>query len=827
MTAGTGSEFGLSGDDQIVLVVRHLAEHGGRGQIAEVYDAVESNLAGNMLSEQGRSSLRFFVNEVAVKKGYLQPHDPADPGWHLTEKGWDLAKASPPAVRPSTSGTVPSDAWHRVLPAMLDILRDPEFDKRERDYKLVVAERLRNATETAVRADQVWTEALRDALGPPNNLTNWRVNERLLRWVADPGSTESARRAVAQFADVDRSAEARFDAFAAAAKSQGLTPGAILSLGSLLNFAVEPERLPIMRSQTLGTIRKEVGKDPVSSLPVEGQYREHLNFCEEVNKHLVGAGGTPRDMLDVQSAIYVTVARLAENLGPEKETPAPLDVDFIEAPQEIEAAQKLLAERFGEGATTYTDSSLGFRGGSADGNTLYWHPQLQVWGAFEVLPEQGRFWNPFGTSDPSGGGGLSITCEVNPSLSGINRQVAGAFAIDLDTEHRLLLHRGRIGGGRSGVNRELFWGNTELPAVTTDDGQKFVIVADLDAGDVPAQVARFVYEVSRIKGLAEPDGGIDQPAGGSPGEIVRDLDTIADAVRDEGMVIDDRALRRFHLAVQVRGFVILSGVSGTGKTWLADAYGRATGGEVQVVPVAPNWTTNEDLLGYLNPVTGAYHDTPFSLFVRAAADEWAEAQRDEREARPFFLVLDEMNLARVEYYFAQFLSALEFRARSGEGVLQLGSEEVILGQNLKFVGTVNIDETTHGFADKVYDRAQLIELEASRAALAERLDGKSHADALLDAWDVLHAVAPFAFRVVDEIGAYIDAASDLNVAWADALDEQLLQKVLPKVRGLDPDVGSALEQFIALAEGRYPLSHTKAQAMLDGFNQHRTVSYFG
>ena len=91
---------------------------------------------------------------------------------------------------------------------------------------------------------------------------------------------------------------------------------------------------------------------------------------------------------------------------------------------------------------------------------------------------------------------------------------------------------------------------------------------------------------------------------------MRDLDTIADAVRDEGMVIDDRALRRFHLAVQVRGFVILSGVSGTGKTWLADAYGRATGGEVQVVPVAPNWTTNEDLLGYLNPVTGAYHDTP-------------------------------------------------------------------------------------------------------------------------------------------------------------------------------------------------------------------------
>lgn len=308
---------------------------------------------------------------------------------------------------------------------------------------------------------------------------------------------------------------------------------------------------------------------------------------------------------------------------------------------------------------------------------------------------------------------------------------------------------------------------------------------------------------------------------------MHDLDTIAASVRAEGMAIDDRALRRFHLALQVRGFVILSGVSGTGKTWLADAYGRATGGEVQIVPVAPNWTTNEDLLGYLNPLTGAYHDTPFSRFVRAAAREWTAAQRDEREPRPFVLVLDEMNLARVEYYFAQFLSALEFRVRTGEGVLQLGQEEVVLGQNLKFVGTVNIDETTHGFADKVYDRAQLVELEASRAALADRLNGQPHAAALLDVWDVLHTVAPLAFRVIDEIGAYVDAAGDLGVAWADALDEQILQKILPKVSGLDPDVGGELERFIELAEDRYPLSRAKAQIMFDGFNQHGTVSYFG
>ena len=818
MAIGTGADFGLSGDDQVLLVVRHIAEQGGRAEISELYDAIEANLDGNTLSEQGRSSLRFFVNKVAVEKGYLKPYDPATPGWHLTEQGWELARAPILDVIPGTDGTASPDGWGRVVRGMLNTLSDPEFDERERDYKLVVAERLRDAINAALRGHPTWGETLREALGPPNNLTNWRVNDRLLRWIADPDSTESARGAVAQFGEVGRSAQARFDAFAAAARSRGLTPGAILSLGSLLNFAVEPDRLPIMRSMTLGAVRKEVGEHPVNSLPVEEQYREHLNFCEEAEKRLVSTGGTPRDMLDVQGAIYVVVGGLDE--------PRPLDVALIEDPEEIAAAQELLTRRFAEGARTHEDSSLGFRDGTAEGNTLYWHPQLQVWGAFEVLPDLGRYWNPFGTSDP-GGGGLSITCEVNPSLSGINRQVAGAFGVDVDTEHRLLLHRGRIGGGRSGVSRELFWSNTDLPAVTTDDDQKFAIVADLDADDVPAQVARFVHEDARIKRLAEPNGSSDQATGDSPGEIVNDLGAIAASVRDEGMVIDDRALRRFHLALQVRGFVILSGVSGTGKTWLADAYGRATGGEVQIVPVAPNWTTNEDMLGYLNPLTGAYHDTPFSRFVRAAAREWTAAQRDEREARPFFLVLDEMNLARVEYYFAQFLSALEFRARSGEGVLQLGQEEVVLGQNLKFVGTVNIDETTHGFADKVYDRAQLVELEASRAALADRLAGQPHAAALLDIWDVMHTIAPLAFRVVDEIGVYIDAAGDLGVAWTDALDEQILQKILTKVSGLDPDVGSALERFVALAEDRYPLSRAKAQAMLDGFNQHGTVSYFG
>ena len=311
------------------------------------------------------------------------------------------------------------------------------------------------------------------------------------------------------------------------------------------------------------------------------------------------------------------------------------------------------------------------------------------------------------------------------------------------------------------------------------------------------------------------------------GELVTDLPTIAAAIRAEGLRIDHRTLRRFHLATQARGFVILSGISGSGKTWLAEAYARAVRGELLLVPVAPNWNTNEDLLGYLNPIDGTYHDTTFSRFVRAAAAEWQAAHNEDRPARPFFLVLDEMNLARVEYYFAQFLSALEIRSRAGAGTLHLGYEEVPLGGNLKFVGTVNIDETTHGFADKVYDRAQLIELTAPREALAAYIGDVPHRAELLGVWDALHGVAPFAFRVVDESNQYVVASAALGVPWSDALDEQVLQKVLPKVRGLDPAAGEALEAFLAFAdEERYPLSRMKASEMLTRFNLHGSVSFF-
>ncbi|HEY9637112.1 MAG TPA: AAA family ATPase [Coleofasciculaceae cyanobacterium] len=309
-------------------------------------------------------------------------------------------------------------------------------------------------------------------------------------------------------------------------------------------------------------------------------------------------------------------------------------------------------------------------------------------------------------------------------------------------------------------------------------------------------------------------------------------------IRFKGLRIDERTLRRYHLALKTRKFVILSGISGTGKTWLTKAYADAIDAEHLPVPVAPNWTTNEDLLGYLNPITDkAYHHTDFSRFLEKAETEYKQAQEEQRTPKPYHLVLDEMNLARVEYYFAKFLSAMEVRMRGEVAQIELAPDrQVLLPPNLYFIGTVNMDETTHGFADKVYDRAQLIELEVARKDLDEHLGEVPYREILMNIWDSVHAVAPFAFRVLDEIKAYVEEAEKLKEAESserlddvreEALDEQLLQKILPKLKGADDRVGVALKAFLDIVNDKdFPLSHKKATNMLDTFNQHGFTSYF-
>lgn len=298
------------------------------------------------------------------------------------------------------------------------------------------------------------------------------------------------------------------------------------------------------------------------------------------------------------------------------------------------------------------------------------------------------------------------------------------------------------------------------------------------------------------------------------------------ALKGAGMTIDERTLARYRFSLKSRGFVILSGLSGCGKTWLAELYAEAVGARHLLVSVAPNWTSNEDLLGYLNPLNGTFQHTGLSRFLEEAAAEWRSSQAEEREPRPFHVTLDEMNLARVEHYFARFLSGLEVRARKGNAMLELAPGKTTeVTPNLRFTGTVNVDETTHGFADKVYDRAQILELRVPKAAVEGHLEGLPYQGLLVEAWEAVEDVAPFAFRVIDEIREYVSISEAERDGWEEPLDEQILQKVLPKVRGSDQRTGPALEKLIELAGDTLPLTRAKATSMHETFQQYGFASY--
>jgi len=211
-------------------------------------------------------------------------------------------------------------------------------------------------------------------------------------------------------------------------------------------------------------------------------------------------------------------------------------------------------------------------------------------------------------------------------------------------------------------------------------------------------------------------------------------------LRSRGYQFEDSQIAAFYAAVKTKGFVILSGLSGTGKTKLALHFAELLCPECRGTPqmpqdrsrcthlflsVRPDWRDEKALLGYFNPLTERYESTPLVRLILRAIDDYTT---NPAQAQPYFIILDEMNLSHVEYYFADFLSVLEsgrqengftrepirlyppdLPARSTIERDQGIPPEVYLPPNLYIVGTVNVDETTYTFSPKVLDRAFTLE----------------------------------------------------------------------------------------------------------------------
>lgn len=217
---------------------------------------------------------------------------------------------------------------------------------------------------------------------------------------------------------------------------------------------------------------------------------------------------------------------------------------------------------------------------------------------------------------------------------------------------------------------------------------------------------------------------------------------------ETNLSFNDELVIRFTSSLLTKPFVILTGLSGSGKTKLAQAFAMwmsESKEQYAIVPVGADWTNREPLLGYPNSLKKRHYVMPDSGvldILLKAHDDYTKNNEDLALCKPHFLILDEMNLSHVERYFADFLSAMESgdeiklysgEDRSWEVDEKLNPEgdyiptckvpsKIKMPKNLFIIGTVNIDETTYMFSPKVLDRANTIEFRISKGEMATFFD---------------------------------------------------------------------------------------------------------
>ncbi|MDE6850800.1 MAG: AAA family ATPase, partial [Clostridia bacterium] len=275
---------------------------------------------------------------------------------------------------------------------------------------------------------------------------------------------------------------------------------------------------------------------------------------------------------------------------------------------------------------------------------------------------------------------------------------------------------------------------------------------------------------------------------------------------------DIEDIRRFIGGLAVTKLIILQGMSGTGKTSLAYAFGEYLDNKTVVVPIQPMWKERTDLLGYYNEFTRRFNETTLLY-------KMYEANNNEEI---YITVLDEMNIARVEYYFAEFLSLLEIPNPDGRNLdvvadrwdddpkLLQSNGKMKLPTNMWFIGTANNDDSTFSISDKVYDRAMVINLDkkatpfeaegkprkVSATHLQELMDRAQREYALsdrnlrrlkkLDEYMIKTFHITFGNRIMKQIKCYVPVMVACGGTEVEALDDILARKIFRKLESKNP-----------------------------------------
>lgn len=350
---------------------------------------------------------------------------------------------------------------------------------------------------------------------------------------------------------------------------------------------------------------------------------------------------------------------------------------------------------------------------------------------------------------------------------------------------------------------------------------------------------------------------------------------LIDAVNQSGYIFTPEQVATYLTAVRTKPFVILAGVSGTGKTHLPITLAKSTGSDYFVCSVQPDWTDSSSLMGYTD-IQGKFHPGLLLNYARKAMND---------PAREYFFLLDEMNLARVEYYLSDVLSKMEtMDIDKSTGKLQSeplmpdveGYKDIVLPSNLCFVGSINMDESTQPISKKVLDRAFVLDFNEVDLTIAQTpaagqiqtlqwsseewgadrkplfgtigLDPDEFAVVTSKLSDINNVMRMggfnFGYRLRNEICAFIANAKTIDTVFSDsdtsssAFDIALKTKALSRIEGQGIIVNDVIKAFreclttneegdtVADAKTRFQRTLNKLSDMADMFDRTGYASYW-